>query len=210
MKKKVTIIAFDGTSASGKSTLAKMVSVALGCHYFDTGLMYRKLAYLILKKDINFNNKSRILEIANQVSCVQTTHDILQIDEVANMASIVATDVEVRRILVKKQKQFISFKQDIVVDGRDIATNVCPDAKYKFYFDADISIRSKRRFHQLQKRKRNVVYEDVYDDIKARDYRDKTRSNFPLVKADDCIVIDSSNISISKAFNTVLKKINNK
>lgn len=208
---KPVVIAFDGTAASGKGSIAKLVAKRCGYEYLDTGLMFRKVACYCIKQSIDFNNVKEVLKV---IRATDFGSNISNIDEgeiysniVSDVASQIAIEADVRKELLKVQRKFADNKKGIVVDGRDIGTVVFPNADFKFFFDASLEERAVRRYNQLRKRGKEVMFSQVFEYLKVRDKRDKDRYIAPLKKAKGSFEIDTTNSSISEVLDIVLKKI---
>jgi len=207
------IIAIDGPSASGKGTLAKKLARHFNFAYLNTGAIYRLVAFRVLQQGFDANNID--LEIPNLVANI-TELDLekeeLFSEETGVIASIIAKNQQLRDALFKFQKDFIQNSVvnygGCVTDGRDTTTVICPDADFKFFIQADVEIRAKRRFEQLQKKGDDVNYEEILGQLKKRDENDMNRSNSPLKIADSAIIIDNGNLSIEEGFELALKHIN--
>ena len=209
------IITIDGTAASGKGSLAKNLSKSLNLHHLDTGIFYRVLAYQAIK--LKINNKIDLIELSNNLSINKIIEikklkgENLRSTLISKKSSQIAPEKNIREALIKLQReyvdQFLISHDGVVIDGRDIGTVVFPDAKIKFYLDADIKIRAERRTQQLIHLKYEVIYLDVLNDLICRDKRDKNRLEGPLKKAEDAFYIDTGNISeeivLQKALNII-------
>ena len=198
-----TVIAIDGPAASGKGTVAKAISEKLRFNYLDTGKLYRAIGakYLEGYQPIA---AAQILEI-NDLD----KYD-LQKPEIAQAASEIASIPEVRAALLKFQRNFSQKMPGAVLDGRDIGTIICPDAKIKIFLTASLEARAKRRYIELYKHDRKISFETVLEQIKERDERDQTRSSSPMVVASDAKIIDTSELSINEAVDKVFSYIQNK
>ena len=229
MEKKINI-AIDGYSSSGKSSLARAISKEFKMQYVDTGAMYRSITYLLLKNSIdssnfeesekkvdelinnckieyNYNFKKNISEtILNGARC----DEHIRKNYVSEFVSIVSKSKKVRDIMIAKQKKIASNK-NVVMDGRDIGTVVICDAEIKFFIEADLHIRAKRRFDQAQDE--SLTIKKVIENLNFRDKEDMLRENSPLKKAKDSIVLNNSNINFeqlkNQAFNIIRKKNEN-
>ena len=191
------IIAIDGSAASGKGTLAKRVAAEFGYDYLDTGALYRAVALSLLNAGVNSNNinEKQAVNSASELDLSLTQTAEIRTDNVAALASIVAAISPVRAELLALQRSFAAAPpsgKGAVLDGRDIGTIVLPNADIKFFIDADLDIRAKRRTKELLQAGQSVMFRDVLVDMKARDDRDRTRSVAPLKAADDAITIDTS------------------
>lgn len=222
MNKKITI-AIDGYSSTGKSTVAKQLAAELGYVYVDTGAMYRAVTLYLMRKmivtDTNFDKETilRQLPFIN-ISFVfnkevgygevhlndENVEKEIRLMEVSKQVSKVAAVPDVRKMLVKIQQE-IGKNKAVVMDGRDIGTVVFPDADLKLFMTASTEKRAERRYNELKERGNNVKYEDVLENVKQRDYLDTTREDSPLVKAEDAIEIDNSDMNLEEQFEKVLK-----
>ena len=219
------IVTIDGTSSTGKSTIAKRIANKLGYIYIDSGAMYRALTYFCLEENILSNSffKKNILiqklnnlkiyfkkNPANQSSEINLNgnfiEDKIRSLEVSEFVSKLAKLDEVRTFMVKIQHSLAKNK-GVVMDGRDIGTVVFPNAEYKFFLEASAKLRAQRRYDQLTKEKNNVSFEDVYKNIISRDNLDINRSNSPLRKASDAILIDTENLSLKQLEDEIFQNI---
>jgi CMP/dCMP kinase len=206
------IIAIDGSAASGKGTLAKQVAAEFGYDYLDTGALYRAVALSLLKGGANSNNidEKQAVNAASTLNLLLTQTAEIRTDNVAALASIVAAIGPVRAELLSLQRAFAAAPpsgRGAVLDGRDIGTVVLPDADLKFFIDADLYIRAKRRTKELLQAEQSVMFREVLADMKARDDRDRTRSVAPLKAADDAITIDTSKMDASAVLAIALSYI---
>ena len=183
------IVAIDGPAAAGKGTIAKTVSDHFGFAYLDTGLLYRAVGARTLLGD-------KPIKAAEQLDPEALNEPNLRSTEVANAASRVASIREVRATLFDFQRRFAQRAGGSVLDGRDIGTAICPDADLKLFITASPEVRAKRRFEELRENGLNIDYETVLADVKARDARDMSRQDAPLIAAWDAKVIDTSDLTI--------------
>jgi CMP/dCMP kinase len=224
MPDKKIIIAIDGFSSCGKSTVAKSVARLLGYAYIDSGAMYRAVTLFALRKGWIKNHvpdKEKIIAGLNDISIsfkfIQETEknttflndenveeQIRSID-VSNNVSPVSTIKEVRAGMVKFQRK-MGEKKGIVMDGRDIGTVVFPQAELKIFMTASPEIRAKRRFDELAAKGQIVSMEEIIKNIEERDLMDQTRSESPLRKADDAFVLDNSFLTLEGQLEWVLQK----
>ena len=228
-RKKNIIIAIDGFSSTGKSTLAKKIAKTLGYIYVDTGAMYRAVALYamqngLINKEIFLKDKllSKLDEIDLQFKYNQhlgysemflngenVEKDIRSL-EVSNMVSKVAAVKEVRLKLVEQQQK-MGIEKGVVMDGRDIGTIVFPDAELKIFMTASAAKRAMRRYKEMIDNGKDISYESVLENVNQRDNIDTTRKDSPLVKAEDAIAIDNSDLNADETFKEVyqyvLKKI---
>ncbi len=218
--KKITI-AIDGFSSTGKSTVAKQLAKALGYVYVDSGAMYRAVALYAMQNGIitkdHFNIQKLVSELDTltinfiyneSVGFAEVYLNGLNVEsqirtlDVSQWVSQVAEISEVRKMLVLQQKQ-MGQEKGVVMDGRDIGTVVFPDAELKLFMTASAETRAKRRYKELLERKEDVSYEDVLENVETRDLIDSTRDDSPLLKADDAIEIDNSNLSLNTQFEKI-------
>lgn len=219
MKNKIRI-ALDGPSGSGKSTVAKELSKKLNILYLDTGAMYRAVALktLNLGKD-TFDEKAVSEFIDNidlQIRYINgSQHTFLDGDDVSEkireprismQASNVSSLKCVRLKMVDMQRK-IAADMSCVLDGRDIGSFVLPDADYKFYITAGVDVRAKRRMKELEEKGYKVDFEKLKKEIEQRDYNDKNRDFAPLRCADDAIIIDTSDMTVTEVLNKILSYI---
>lgn len=216
------IIAIDGFSSTGKSTVAKQLAKKLGFVYIDSGAMYRAITYyamihgFISKNDFDvdgliaklddidvsfiFNKDLGFAEVYLNGENVEREIRTL---EVSNFVSKVSAIPEVRKQLVKQQHQ-MGLQKGIVMDGRDIGTVVFPNAELKLFMTASAKTRALRRYDELKAKGEKVSFEDVLKNVQERDHIDSTRDDSPLYKADDAIEIDNSNMSLQEQFDKIL------
>ncbi len=207
------VIAIDGPGGAGKSTIAGLLAEELGYLHLDTGAMYRAVTLAALEKNIGFNDNEALTKVAENLNIDFNQKGEIFIDgrnvsqeirsqEVNAHVSETAAIKEVREIMVKKQKK-IAEENKVVMDGRDITTVVLPDAEYKFYLTASLEERAKRRYDEMKAKNIEVDIKGIKKNIKNRDQKDSQRAYSPLKKADDAVLIDSTNLSIEE----VIKKI---
>lgn len=215
---KKIIIAIDGPSASGKSTLAKDLAARLGYIYVDSGAMYRAVTLFFLQNNIPFDQMEAIQTALAQLSIRfernergnrtflndQDVEDAIRQMEVSEKVSPVAAIPAVRVAMVQQQHEMGSQK-GIVMDGRDIGTVVFPDAELKFFVTADLETRAQRRYHELLKKKESVTLEEVLENLRDRDHMDSTRATSPLRKATDAFEIDNTRLSREKQLELALE-----
>ncbi len=210
-------IAIDGPSASGKSTIAKRLAKLLNFTHIDTGAMYRAIAYDCIKKNIDLNDEAACSQLAEQtlielegegqvfLNGKNVTY-VIRSEEISKAASLISKYKAVRTKLVKLQ-QSIAAKKGFVMDGRDITSVVLPDAEVKIFQNADASVRAKRRFYEQVEKGLEVDYQDIYDDLVARDTQDFNRKESPLRKVDDAIEIDTTHLSIDESVDLIMSII---
>ena len=206
---KEIIVAIDGYSSCGKSTIAKALAKHAGYTYVDTGAMYRAVALYAQRLEVGDEKlEEKLLSQLDhiEVSFIQTPsgqhvtlngEDVeayIRTLEIGNLASQISTIKEVRAFLVAQQ-QAMGEKKNIVMDGRDIGTVVFPNAELKLFLTASPEVRAERRYKELQSKGENPVFEEVLRDTNDRDYRDTHRAESPLRQADDAVVVDNSHMT---------------
>ena len=213
-------VAIDGPAGAGKSTIAKLVSKKLNYIYVDTGAMYRAIGLYLIKNNISADDEKSIdnaiadadisIDYIDSVQHVyidgEDVTDKLRTEQVGNMASSCSIYLSVREKLVSLQRD-IAKKQNVVMDGRDIATKVLPNADTKIYLTASVDTRAERRYKELKEKNVTCDIETIKKDIEDRDYRDMHRKNSPLVQAEDAVLIDSSNMSIDEVVDKILELV---
>lgn len=213
-------IALDGPSGSGKSTIAKRLSKKLDILYLDTGAMYRATALKAIKSGVDTLDEAGVskfiddldLEIKYENGGQQTYLDGENVSEkirephVSMAASNISSLKCVRLKMVEMQRK-IAAKTSCVLDGRDIGSYVLPDADYKFFITASVDVRAQRRFKELSEKGFVVDFEKLKTEIQERDYNDSNREFAPLVKAEDAIEIDTSNLTIEEVIDVVMSHI---
>ena len=201
------IVAIDGYSSCGKSTIAKALAKYAGYTYVDTGAMYRAVALYAVRAGIGHQILNVVEKLEDiHIGFVQTPEgqhvtlngeDVeahIRTLEIGNMASQISTIKQVRAFLVEQQ-QAMGEKKGIVMDGRDIGTVVFPNAELKLFLTASPEVRAERRFKELQAKGEKPVWEEVLADVNDRDYRDTHRAESPLRQADDAVVVDNSTMT---------------
>lgn len=202
-------VAIDGPAGAGKSTIAKLVAKEKGYIYVDTGAMYRGLAIHFLNKGVNPDDREAVAEACRDAEVsigyedgVQQIYlngenvtSMLRAEEVGNMASRTSAIPQVREKLLELQRS-LAREKDVIMDGRDIGTNILPDADVKIYLTASVETRAMRRYTELKEKGESCNLEEIARDISERDERDMTREIAPLKKAEDAILVDSSDMTI--------------
>ena len=209
-------IAIDGPSGAGKSTIAKLVAKQLGIDYIDTGAMYRAIGYKMIKNQVKIDEKEKLTKLlanteidfvsGNIVLDGEIVNDKIRTPEISKMASDSSALQEVREKLVALQRKMGQTKS-VVMDGRDIGTNVLTDAEYKFFMTASSAERAKRRWLELSQKGEVVDLEQVEADIIQRDYNDSTRKLNPLRKAEDAMELDTTGLSIEEVTGKILEVV---
>lgn len=224
MTKKI-IIAIDGFSSTGKSTLAKQLANHLGYIYVDTGAMYRAVAYFAMQHGYiskDFFDKDLLIQALNSIKLQfkynqnlafaemflndENVEQQIRTIEVSSFVSRVAEISEVRAMLVQQQQE-MGTESGIVMDGRDIGTVVFPKAELKIFMTASASTRAQRRYEELVSKNPDITFDEVLQNVEERDYIDTHRDDSPLVKADDAVEIDNSYLTISEQFEIVLELV---
>lgn len=213
------IIAIDGPSASGKSTLGRMLARELNLLYIDTGSMYRAVALAVMESSVNSNDDLAVGSLAGRVDVdLQGDPDSLRVllegrdvteairsEEVTHMSSIISAIPAVRRAMVARQRELA--ERGAVLNGRDIGTVVFPKADVKFFLTAVPQERAQRRYEEDRAQQSNVNFEATFAEMNERDQRDETRADSPLVCADDAIVIDSTGLTINDVFTRMMSAV---
>ncbi len=214
------VVAIDGYSSCGKSTLAKALAKKLHFIYVDSGAMYRAVALYFLRNNIDLTNHQQIAEALKNIhlnfhSRDYQTHITLNDEEVSDeirqmpvseLVSSVSAIREVRHEMVKQQQRMGKSK-NIVMDGRDIGTAVFPDAPVKIFMTADPKIRAERRYKELHPNNPDITLEDVFENLAHRDYQDTTRAESPLVRAEDAIILDNTDLTPDEQLLFALSKV---
>lgn len=219
MAKPKIIIAIDGYSSCGKSTVAKELAARLGYNYIDSGAMYRAITLYFLRNSIDYKNSDEVLNALADIHLAFTFNEAsnkseMQLNDenvehyirdmiVAEKVSEVAAIKEVRAFATAQQKK-LGKKRGIVMDGRDIGTTVFPDAELKIFMTASPEVRVKRRFQELYATNPNITLEEVKHNLELRDYIDSNREESPLRQADDAVVLDNSNLTREEQLEKVI------
>lgn len=214
------IIAIDGFSSCGKSTLAKQLAKELNYRYIDSGAMYRAVTLYFLRHHTNWTDDAEVEEALRHITLrfepnpITGNSEMYLNDEnveyvirdlvIAEKVSEVAAIQQVRAFAVQQQRE-IGKSKGVVMDGRDIGTTVFPDAELKIFMTADIAVRVERRFKELYAKNPNITIEEVKDNLEMRDYIDSNREFSPLRKADDAIIVDNTELTPQEQFSLVLK-----
>ena len=220
MKKKV-IVAIDGPSSSGKSTIAKLVAKHFNFTYIDSGSIYRAITHVAIKNNLiktgNVDVVS-LIDLLNNCSISfsfnSNNQNVIKIDgvsveneirtfEISNNVSLIAEKNEIRKYVLKIQKD-ISNNKSVVMDGRDIGSVVFPNADFKFFLDASIDVRALRRWNELKLTEKDLKFEEVKKDLLKRDKKDINRKFSPLIRPKDSILINSDRLDISEVVEHII------
>lgn len=210
-------IAIDGPAGAGKSTIAKNVAKSLGYIYVDTGAMYRAMALYLVRMGLTREDTEKFGEVCQganisityengeQIVLLQgeNVNGLIRTPAVSDMASVSSANGEVRKKLVALQQE-LAKKENVVMDGRDIASVVLPNADVKVYLTASSACRAKRRYDEMIAKGENCDLDQIEKEIIERDHRDMTRENSPLVKVPEATLIDSSDMSIDEVTEAIL------
>lgn len=218
---KKIIIAIDGYSSTGKSTVAKKIARELGYIYVDTGAMYRAVSYYAKEKGYISNNSFAVEKLIADLDQIDLkfkynpalgfSEIILNNDnienkirnmEISNFVSKVAAIPEIRKKLVEQQQK-MGIAKGIVMDGRDIGTVVFPDAELKIFMTASAEKRAQRRYKEMKDNGENITFESVLENVNSRDHLDTTRKDSPLIMAKDAIKVDNSDMNVAETFDVV-------
>ena len=206
-------IAIDGPGGAGKSTIAKLVGDKLGLEYIDTGAMYRAVGLKLNREGIKTDDLISISNILEETSIDfangkvildgDDVSDIIRTQEISKLASIYSQIPEVRSKLVDIQRKIAAGKS-VIMDGRDIGTNVLTDAELKIFLTADSMVRARRRYEEFRSKGIKANLDDIHEEIKDRDYQDMNRKLNPLVQAEDAVMLDTSDMTIDEVVNTIV------
>ena len=209
------IIAIDGPSGSGKGTVAKEVAKRLNYTYVDTGAMYRCVSLLSLRNNLKESDEEEIVELLKEMD-IRLTNDgkvylndedvpeEIRTMEVTHRVSKISSIIALREVMREKQRE-MATKGNIVMEGRDITTEVFPDADIKIYLDATVEERANRRYKQNQEKKIECTFEEIKAAIEERDYDDMHRPVGSLRRTDEQVYIDSTNMTIEEVINKILE-----
>jgi cytidylate kinase len=209
----MTVVAIDGPSGSGKSTVARTLAARLGLEYLDTGAMYRSVAFAALQRHVDPAEQDRVTEVVRSMD-LQIDGPNVVVDgvdasieirgpEVTKAVSAVSANPDVRAAMVSRQREWIRERGGGVVEGRDIGTEVWPDAELKVFLTADLAVRASRRQQEIGAPETAAVA----DDLVRRDRVDSTRVDSPLRQADDAVVIDTTDRSVEDIVAELLERL---
>ena len=215
------IVAIDGPSGVGKSTAARRLAKRLGVPFLDTGAMYRSIALKVLRNDVDPTDRTAVEALAAEADVNlerredgsfevlldgDSVEPFIRAPEVGEVASTISSHSGVRRRMVALQQEAARHWGG-VLEGRDIGTRVFPDTPHKFYLDARMDVRGRRRFEELRVAGREHSYEEVVDEINRRDYRDRTREDSPLTHDDSYIFLDTSDLTIDEVVERMARAV---
>ena len=217
------VVAVDGTAGSGKGSITKIVAERLNLKTIDTGTMYNCVTHKMLEQNVKLKKKKKIMEILKNIKIEFVDEDKekkvklngrdvtlkIRSKEVNEFVSPVSTVRVVREYLANMQRE-MAKSIDVIMEGRDIGTNVFPNADVKIYLDATVEERAKRRFRQNKENGIDIPFEEILKNVKERDYIDSHREIAPLTKAPDAVYIDSTGMTIEEEAEEVIKIINEK
>jgi cytidylate kinase len=201
------IIAIDGPAASGKGTLGRLIAKHYGLAHLDTGKLYRAVARDVLARGGEPSDPEAALEAAKSLNATSLDDPALRSAEIGEAASLVARHPEVRKVLLVYQRAFARQPPGAVIDGRDIGTIICPDADVQLFVTASPEERAQRRYLELREAGNGISEEEVLEDIRRRDERDKNRAVAPLVQAEDAVLLDTTNLDIDAALKAAIALI---
>ncbi len=214
------VIAIDGYSSCGKSTIARALAKKLHFIYIDSGAMYRAVTLYLIRNNVDLSDHTAVINALEEIhlnfhSRDYNTHITLNDEDVSEeirqmpvseLVSEVSAIKEVRQAMVRQQQR-MGRSKNIVMDGRDIGTVVFPQADVKLFMTADPKVRAERRFKELQAKGENVSLEEIFDNLAHRDFQDTTREESPLVRAEDAIVLDNTTITEEEQLELALERI---
>lgn len=211
------IVAIDGPAGSGKGTLAKILSEKLNLVNIDTGAMYRCVALAAIRNNLKLEDEQEIIELSKKIKIEFTEDGKTFLDnedvseeirgkEVSSIVSQISSIVKVREEMVNQQRA-LAKGHSVIMEGRDITTVVFPNADYKFYLDASSDERARRRFEQNKEKNIEMSLEEIKENIEKRDYNDMHKEVGSLMRTDDQIYIDSTNLNIGEVANIMINKI---
>ncbi len=214
------IVAIDGPAGSGKSTTAKAVARQLGFTYVDTGAMYRAITLKVLRSAVAIEDSTAIVDLARRSEIHfrllegdlhifldgEDVSQAIRSSAVAQVVSTVSAIAGVRAILVQRQRE-LAETTDIVMEGRDIGTNVFPNAQFKFYLSADLPTRAQRRIADYERVGQKLTQAEIIEELKKRDKIDSSRQSAPLRKAADAIEIDTSNLKFEDQVSAIVDHV---
>lgn len=210
------VITIDGPSGSGKSTISKLLAKKLGYKYLDTGALYRAVAWKVKEEDVEIDNEEALNEVLNNIDINLTDKKIfvngvdvtahIRTAEIGELSSRVSARPAVREYLFSMQRE-AGMMGKVVIEGRDTGTAIFPEAAHKFFLDASIEERARRRSNDLKTCDAGITIEETVRDLKKRDTRDSTRESSPLKKTGDMVLIDSTSLTIDEVINEIMLEL---
>jgi len=210
------VITIDGPSGSGKSTISKLLAKKLGYKYLDTGALYRAVAWKVKEEDVEIDDEEALNEVLNNIDINLTDKKIfvngmdvtalIRTAEIGDMSSRVSARPAVREYLFSIQRE-AGMRGKVVIEGRDTGTAIFPEAVNKFFLDASIEERARRRSNDLKNDDPGITIEKTVRDLKKRDTRDSTRESSPLKKTGDMVCIDSTSLTIDEVINEIMREL---
>jgi len=211
------IVAIDGPAGSGKGTVAKLVAEKCNLVYIDTGATYRCVTLKMLENGIDISEEDKIIDIAKSIDIIFDekgrtfldgidVSDKIRSKEVTKLVSPVSSIIKLRDIMVDIQRN-MAKNRDVIMEGRDITTVVFPDANYKFYLDASLEERAKRRFEQNKEKNINMSYKEILENIKKRDYNDMNKPVGALIRTNEQVYIDTTKMTINEVVDKIVNII---
>lgn len=220
---KKIIVAIDGPSGSGKSTVAKRLAGKLGYMYIDTGAMYRAVALQAKRDNIDINDSAALIRLCESVKLEfvpdngglrtilngEDVSEAIRTPEMSMAASDISARKEVRQALLSLQRR-MGEKGGVVLEGRDVGTVIFPNAEAKFFLDASLEERGKRRYKELAAKGMDVTLEQTIEDVRKRDINDSSREIAPLKMADDAVLVDSTNLCVEEVVGKMIEVVEGK
>ena len=210
------VITIDGPSGSGKGTISKLLAQKLGYSYLDTGALYRAVAWKARKENVAIDNDRALEELTGKIKIEFNNEKIfadgidisseIRTAEIGEMSSRVSARPVVRTGLFSIQRD-ICLRGKVVIEGRDAGTTIFPESENKFFLDASVEERARRRYEELKLKNPDIILKTTIEDIKKRDLRDSSRETSPLQQSDDMIYIDSTNMTIEEVVNKIARSL---
>jgi cytidylate kinase len=214
-----SVITIDGPSGAGKGTIARIIAGELGYKYLDTGALYRAVAWKVREEKINLDNEEALKKLLGNID-ITFNGDRVSVDgtdvtseirtaEIGELSSQVSAIPAVRTGLFSIQRN-MCLQGKVVIEGRDTGTVIFPESENKFYLDAGVEERARRRYEELKQKDPHITLETTIEDIRRRDLRDSSRKSSPLRRADDMTYIDSTNMSIGDVVERIIRNLRKK
>jgi cytidylate kinase len=211
-----TVITIDGPSGAGKGTIARLLAKELGYKYLDTGALYRAVAWKVREEKVSLDNEDALGTLLKNID-IAFNGDRITVDgtdvstairtaEIGELSSQVSAIPAVRAGLFSIQRN-ICLQGKVVIEGRDTGTTIFPESGNKFYLDAGVAERARRRYEELKQKDPGITRETTIEDIRRRDLRDSSRKTSPLKRTDDMIYIDSTNLSIDEVVEKIIENL---